>query len=230
MEGQTRNTGHHSHSVHSLFPSCLCSAVIQIIDLLDDAAVSPDGNAVYEVAYQASKATRTLRDKVETSLFLGDMVLFGGRKRPVPPLHSREANARKTGTNVQDPQTPDSVHTEAAPASRVRALQLHNRIRHVLRTNAARGRTEADRNRSLAPLDGQTPLSSRSDNFTEMQCSQVVHSVHGIMFKDLKQILRKEQCDASILLTANVPSAKKIIIDESQGGSIFGVYDLGVVC
>lgn len=40
----------------------------------------------------------------------------------------------------------------------------------------------------------------------------VVHSVHGIMFKDLKQILRKEQCDASILLTANVPAAKKIVV------------------
>lgn len=48
----------------------------------------------------------------------------------------------------------------------------------------------------------------------------VVHSVHGIMFKDLKQILRKEQCDASILLTANVPSAKKIIVHgpEEEGG------------
>lgn len=33
-------------------------------------------------------------------------------------------------------------------------------------------------------------------------------SVHGIMFKDLKKLLRKEQCDASSLLTANVPSAK----------------------
>jgi len=43
-----------------------------------------------------------------------------------------------------------------------------------------------------------------------------VHSVHGIMFKDLKQILRKEQCDASILLTANVPSAKKIIVHGPQ--------------
>lgn len=32
------------------------------------------------------------------------------------------------------------------------------------------------------------------------------------MFKDLKQILRKEQCDASILLTANVPAAKKIVV------------------
>lgn len=48
----------------------------------------------------------------------------------------------------------------------------------------------------------------------------VVHSVHGIMFKDLKQILRKEQCDASILLTANVPSAKKIVVHGPEGNMI----------
>lgn len=52
---------------------------------------------------------------------------------------------------------------------------------------------------------------------TKFNHFQVVHSVHGIMFKDLKQILRKEQCDASILLTANVPSAKKIIVHGPQG-------------
>lgn len=43
------------------------------------------------------------------------------------------------------------------------------------------------------------------------------------MFKDLKQILRKEQCDASILITANVPSAKKIVVhgpNESDSGAI----------
>lgn len=51
----------------------------------------------------------------------------------------------------------------------------------------------------------------------------MVHSVHGIMFKDLKQILRKEQCDASILLTANVPSAKRILVygpQEPDAGEI----------
>lgn len=53
-EGQMRNPAHHLHSAHSLFPSPLCSAVIQIISLLDDAAVSLDGNAVYEVAYQVN--------------------------------------------------------------------------------------------------------------------------------------------------------------------------------
>lgn len=53
-EGETipRNMLHHGQSALSLFPSSLCSAIIQIINLLDDPAVSDDGNAVYEVAYQ----------------------------------------------------------------------------------------------------------------------------------------------------------------------------------
>ncbi|CAB0018274.1 unnamed protein product, partial [Nesidiocoris tenuis] len=54
VDGQGRNTSHHIHAAQSLFPSCLCSAVIQIINLLDDAAVTSDGCAVYEVAYQVS--------------------------------------------------------------------------------------------------------------------------------------------------------------------------------
>ena len=51
---------------------------------------------------------------------------------------------------------------------------------------------------------------------------QVAPSVQGLLFKDLKQVLRKEQCDAAILITANVPSAKKIVvhgpIDPDSGG------------
>lgn len=53
---------------------------------------------------------------------------------------------------------------------------------------------------------------------------QVVHSVHGIMFKDLKQILRKEQCDGSILLTANVPSTKKVVVHGPQGKHVISNY------
>lgn len=56
------------------------------------------------------------------------------------------------------------------------------------------------------------------------ECTQVVHSVHGIMFKDLKQILRKEQCDGSILLTANVPSTKKVVVHGPQGKTEFKIY------
>jgi hypothetical protein len=41
---------------------------------------------------------------------------------------------------------------------------------------------------------------------------QIVSHVNGIVFKDLKQILKKEQCEPSLLVTANVPSAKKLIV------------------
>ncbi|VDK78150.1 unnamed protein product [Litomosoides sigmodontis] len=49
----------------------------------------------------------------------------------------------------------------------------------------------------------------------------IVPNVHGLYFKDLKQTLKKEQCDQALMITANVPSAKKIIIhgpDSSAGG------------
>ncbi|RXG53153.1 Protein unc-80-like protein [Armadillidium vulgare] len=51
----------------------------------------------------------------------------------------------------------------------------------------------------------------------------VVPSVHGIHFKDLKQIFRKEQCDAALLLTANIPSAKKIIVHGPGGADAGGI-------
>ncbi|KAM3722777.1 Protein unc-80 [Dirofilaria immitis] len=49
----------------------------------------------------------------------------------------------------------------------------------------------------------------------------IIPHVHGLYFKDLKQTLKKEQCDQALMITANVPSAKKIIIhgpDSSSGG------------
>lgn len=42
------------HVAQTLFPSTLCSAFLEVIALLDDHAVSLDGTAVYEVAYQVS--------------------------------------------------------------------------------------------------------------------------------------------------------------------------------
>ncbi len=42
------------HVAQSLFPSTMCSAFVEIIALLDDQAVSLDGTAVYEVAYDVS--------------------------------------------------------------------------------------------------------------------------------------------------------------------------------
>uniref|UniRef100_A0AC35TVB0 UNC80 domain-containing protein n=1 Tax=Rhabditophanes sp. KR3021 TaxID=114890 RepID=A0AC35TVB0_9BILA len=54
--------------------------------------------------------------------------------------------------------------------------------------------------------------------------------VHGLYFKDLKQTLKKEQCDQALMITANVPSAKKIIVhgpEQSSGGipSSFPIHE-----
>lgn len=45
---------HHAQVASALFPSTLCSAVVEIVALLDDAAVSRDECSVYEVAYQVN--------------------------------------------------------------------------------------------------------------------------------------------------------------------------------
>lgn len=51
-EGDMGRIPAHLHAAHSLFPSVLCSSVMQIVACLDDAAVSSEGVSVYSVAYQ----------------------------------------------------------------------------------------------------------------------------------------------------------------------------------
>ncbi|CDW58970.1 protein unc 80 [Trichuris trichiura] len=48
----------------------------------------------------------------------------------------------------------------------------------------------------------------------------IVPSIKGVVFKDLKQTLRKEQCDGVLLITANVASAKKIVVFGTEAESI----------
>ncbi|EFN65650.1 Uncharacterized protein KIAA1843 [Camponotus floridanus] len=174
-----RNTSHHGQSALSLFPSSLCSAIVQIINLLDDPAVSDDGNAVYEVAYQ-----------VIWSCLVEDSALF---LRYVLERLTREKQELMFKILRHLIRFVPKLPQQAAFA-------LYNYIIGYVMFYV---RTPHEEGQKLIG----TALSI---------LWMVVHSVHGIMFKDLKQILRKEQCDASILLTANVPSAKKIIVHGSQ--------------
>ncbi|XP_025991098.1 protein unc-80 homolog isoform X11 [Solenopsis invicta] len=175
-----RNTqSHHGQSALSLFPSSLCSAIVQIINLLDDPAVSDDGNAVYEVAYQ-----------VIWSCLVEDSALF---LRYVLERLTREKQELMFKILRHLIRFVPKLPQQAAFA-------LYNYIIGYVMFYV---RTPHEEGQKLIG----TALSI---------LWMVVHSVHGIMFKDLKQILRKEQCDASILLTANVPSAKKIIVHGPQ--------------
>ena len=48
---------------------------------------------------------------------------------------------------------------------------------------------------------------------------QIVPFIHGLVLKDLKQVLRKEHAEMMVLITGNIPSTKKVIIhgpDASQ--------------
>ncbi|KAK9884494.1 hypothetical protein WA026_007335 [Henosepilachna vigintioctopunctata] len=186
IDGQPRNTGHHLHSAHSLFPSCLCSAVVQIINLLDDGAVSADGNAVYEVAYQ-----------VIWCCLVEDSALF---LRYILERLTREKQERMFKILRHLIRFIPKLPQQAAFA-------LYNYIIGYVMFYV----------RSTHE-DGQHLIGAALSLLW-----MVVHSVHGIMFKDLKQILRKEQCDASILLTANVPSAKKIIVHGPQDPDAGGI-------
>ncbi|KAH1025785.1 hypothetical protein HUJ05_010443 [Dendroctonus ponderosae] len=194
---QTRSTGHHLHSAHSLFPSCLCSAVVSIINLLDDAAVSADGCAVYEVAYSVIW-TCLVED---SALFLRQLLIF---------MH-------ESYTYVLERLTRDKQE------------EMFKILRHLIRfiPKLPQQAAFALYNYIIGYVmfyvrspheEGQKLIGSALSLLW-----MVVHSVHGIMFKDLKQILRKEQCDASILLTANVPSAKKIIVHGPQDPDACGI-------
>ncbi|XP_011346095.1 protein unc-80 homolog isoform X3 [Ooceraea biroi] len=174
-----RNTAHHGQSALSLFPSSLCSAIVQIINLLDDPAVSDDGNAVYEVAYQ-----------VIWNCLVEDSALF---LRYILERLTREKQELMFKILRHLIRFVPKLPQQAAFA-------LYNYIIGYVMFYVRSPHEEGQK------LIG-TALSI---------LWMVVHSVHGIMFKDLKQILRKEQCDASILLTANVPSAKKIIVHGPQ--------------
>ncbi|VVC45096.1 Hypothetical protein CINCED_3A015660 [Cinara cedri] len=179
-ENPLRVVAHHSvQSVTVLFPSALCSAVIEIISLLNDPAVTSDGNSVCETAYQ-----------VIWDCLVEDCNLF---LRFVLERLTRD-NQEKMFKLLRHlirfvPKLPHQA-----------AFILYNYIIGYVMFYVRSPHEE-----------GQAMIGSALSILW-----MVVHSVHGIMFKDLKQILRKEQCDGSILLTANVPSTKKVVVHGPQ--------------
>lgn len=186
MEEEDGARAIHLHAAHSLFPSCLCASVMQIVGSLDDCAVGCDGAAVYEVAYQVIWVCLV----EDSALFLRYVLERLTREKQDEMFKLLRHLIRFV------PRLPQQA-----------AFALYNYIIGYIMFYV---RTSHESSQHLVG----SALSI---------LWMVVHSVHGIMFKDLKQILRKEQCDASVLLTANVPSAKKIIVhgpDENDEGSI----------
>ncbi|XP_077556955.1 unc80, NALCN channel complex subunit isoform X2 [Haemaphysalis longicornis] len=178
-----RLSAHPVQVAHALFPSCLCSAAVYIINLLNDAEVSTDGVAVYEVAYQV--IWHCLVE--DTALFLRHFLERLTREKPDSVIQIFRRLLRFV------PRLP----TQAAHT-------LYNYLVGYIMFYIR------------APVEGGTELIANAISILWL----IVPSVHGLYLKDLKQVLRKEQCDATLLITANVPSAKKIIVHGPDAGGI----------
>ncbi|XP_054724860.1 protein unc-80 homolog [Uloborus diversus] len=184
-----RSTAHHIQVAQVLFPSCLCSAAIPIVNSLEDAQVNNEGVAVYETALKVT----CLCLIEDTTLFLRYILEKLTRERQGEMFQILRKLLRYI------PQLP--------PQS---AYSLYNYlIGYVM-------------------FYVRSPVEGGQDHIGNALSVlwQVVPSVHGLFLKDLKQVLRKEQCDATLLITANVPSAKKIIIHGPDAGGIPSQYPI----
>ena len=173
----------HVQVAQTMFPSCLCSASLIIINLLDDASVSSSGSAVYEVAY-----------KVIWHCLVEDTALF--------LRHFFEKITREKQKEIFQILRRLIRFMPRLPAQA--AYTLYNYLIGFVMFNVR------------TPNEGNHELVGAILSVLWL----VVPSVHGLFLKDLKQILRKEQCDANLLITANVPSAKKIIVYGPEVGGI----------
>ncbi|XP_074595949.1 unc80, NALCN channel complex subunit [Brevipalpus obovatus] len=176
-------TSQHKQVTQAIFPSCLCSAAITIINMLDDPRVTPSGNATYEVAYKV--VWNCLVE--DTSLFL---------------RHLFEKLTRESQQTIFQILRRLIRFMPRLPAQA--AFSLYNYLIGFIMFNVR------------TPVDGSQEMISTTLSVLWL----VIPSVHGLFLKDLKQVLRKEQCDATLLITANVPSAKKVIIHSNDAATI----------
>uniref|UniRef100_T1IVG6 Uncharacterized protein n=1 Tax=Strigamia maritima TaxID=126957 RepID=T1IVG6_STRMM len=191
---QTKATTHHIQVAQSLFPSCLCSAAVPIINLLDDAAVNPDGTAgtlafffLFLFLYQVAHQTIWNCLVEDPALFLRHFLEKLTRERQDEMIQILRRFIRFF------PNLPPQ-------SGFVLFNYLVGYVMFYVRTPTEGGQEHIGNALSLLWM--------------------VVPSVEGILLKDLKQILRKEQCDTTLLITANVPSAKKVIIHGPDAGGI----------
>ena len=207
------------HTAQTLFPSTMCSAFVEVIQLLDDHAVSLDGVAVYEIAYQVRDCLLLLWKQFS-------FLVWENKTRRIIYMDYVVAQV-VWSCLVEDSNLFFKFFMEQL--TRENAMKVFQIIRALIRFIPKLPQQAAFvlYNYIIGyimfyvrhPKEKGQELIGQALSTLWM----VVHSVQGIMFKDLKQILRKEQVDASILLTANVPSAKKIIVHGPQGPDEGGI-------
>ncbi|MFH4982180.1 hypothetical protein AB6A40_008889, partial [Gnathostoma spinigerum] len=193
-DGHPSSTRQQMPVAQPLLPSSLLAVVPSIIEMLDDVQVDSDGISVSDVA-----------KKVIWSCICED-----------PALFLRHFLEKLTNRDRQS--TTFDFHSTS------RWEYLMSLLRKlILRFRPIPNQTAYTLLNYLfgfvmfyvrSPCEGSDRAIGMALSITWL----VAPNVHGLYFKDLKQTLKKEQCDQALMITANVPSAKKIIVHGPDSG------------
>ncbi|CAI5452393.1 unnamed protein product [Caenorhabditis angaria] len=212
QENSEESETSHQHTRHMmpvaqpLFPSSLLSVVPMIIEMLDDPQVDKNGVSVGDTA-----------KKVIWTCIVEDPSLF--------LRHFLEKLTNRDRQVLINEFSPTPAYEQLMSQLRKLVLRFH-----PLPSQAAHSLLNYLFGFVMHYVRAQCEGSEKAIGMALSICWLLSPNIHGLYFKDLKQTLKKEQCDQALMITANVPSAKKIIVhglDSSAGGipSQFPVHE-----
>uniref|UniRef100_A0A3B4DM80 Unc-80 homolog (C. elegans) n=1 Tax=Pygocentrus nattereri TaxID=42514 RepID=A0A3B4DM80_PYGNA len=176
------NTTEHTPTHHmlqppqSVFPACICAAVLPIVHLMEDGEVREDGVAVSAVAQQVLWNCLIEDPALVLRHFLEKLTVSNRQDELMYML-------RKLLLNIGD---------LPAQTSHILFNYLVGLIMYFVRTPCEWG------------------MDAISATLTFLW--EVVGYVEGLFFKDLKQTMKKEQCEVKLLVTASMPGTKTLVV------------------
>uniref|UniRef100_A0A673NQR8 Protein unc-80 homolog n=1 Tax=Sinocyclocheilus rhinocerous TaxID=307959 RepID=A0A673NQR8_9TELE len=169
-------THHMLQPPQSVFPPCICAAVLPIVHLMEDGEVREDGVAVCAVAQQVLWNCLIEDPALVLRHFLEKLTVSNRQDELMYML-------RKLLLNIGD---------LPAQTSHILFNYLVGLIMYFVRTPCEWG------------------MDAISATLTFLW--EVVGYVEGLFFKDLKQTMKKEQCEVKLLVTASMPGTKTLVV------------------
>uniref|UniRef100_A0A9J8DMK2 Unc-80 homolog (C. elegans) n=1 Tax=Cyprinus carpio carpio TaxID=630221 RepID=A0A9J8DMK2_CYPCA len=169
-------THHMLQPPQSVFPPCICAAVLPIVHLMEDGEVREDGVAVCAVAQQVLWNCLIEDPALVLRHFLEKLTVSNRQDELMYML-------RKLLLNIGD---------LPAQTSHILFNYLVGLIMYFVRTPCEWG------------------MDAISATLTFLW--EIVGYVEGLFFKDLKQTMKKEQCEVKLLVTASMPGTKTLVV------------------
>ncbi|XP_016129167.1 protein unc-80 homolog [Sinocyclocheilus grahami] len=169
-------THHMLQPPQSVFPPCICAAVLPIVHLMEDGEVRDDGVAVCAVAQQVLWNCLIEDPALVLRHFLEKLTVSNRQDELMYML-------RKLLLNIGD---------LPAQTSHILFNYLVGLIMYFVRTPCEWG------------------MDAISATLTFLW--EIVGYVEGLFFKDLKQTMKKEQCEVKLLVTASMPGTKTLVV------------------